>query len=365
MLKIVKKNELTRSKEITLRVGAVLAALLASAIIIAFMGYNPITIFWNIIKGSTGTLYRFKETINKSIPLVVLSLGIAISFKMKFWNIGAEGQFYMGAFAASFVAFNYSTLPAIILIPLMMLAGFVGGGICALIPAFLKIKFEASETLVTLMLNYIVARWIQYLQYGPWKDPKAGGFPKMPRFVDEAILPKVFGVHIGWIIALVLAVLVYILFRKTKLGYEIAVVGENDTTARYAGMNVSKILIVSVLLSGGLCGLTGMMQASAIENSLSEQLSGGLGFTAIITTWLARLSPPVIVVVSFFFAILLQGGSYLQSSMQIPASVADILQGVILFFVLGSEFFTRYRLVTAKKLAAEVAASKREVNDNE
>jgi simple sugar transport system permease protein len=135
----------------------------------------------------------------------------------------------------------------------------------------------------------------------------------------------------------------YVLMKKTKLGYEIDVLGESEATARYAGMSVTRITIVAILISGGLCGVAGMMQASAIEHSLSEQLSGGLGFTAVITTWLARLSPPVIVVVSFLFSMLLQGGSFLQSSLQIPSSVADILQGIIIFFVLGSEFFVRYR----------------------
>ncbi|MEG1875701.1 MAG: ABC transporter permease, partial [Angelakisella sp.] len=190
----------------------------------------------------------------------------------------------------------------------------------------------------------IAIKWITYLQYVAWKDPKQNGFPKMPKFVEAAVLPKVFGVHIGWIIALVAAALVYVLFKYTKLGYEIAVLGESTATARYAGMSVNKTIILAVMLSGGLCGLAGMMQASAIEKSLSDVLSGGMGFTAIITAWLSRLSPPVIVVVCFLFSVLMQGGSYIQTAMQIPSSVAEILQGVILFFVLGSEFFVNYSL---------------------
>lgn len=212
----------------------------------------------------------------------------------------------------------------------------------------LKSKFSTSETLVTLMLNYIAIKWITYLQYGPWKDPQAIGFPKIPKFPAAAVLPELFGVHIGWVFALVLTVLVWVLLSRSKLGYEIAVLGESETTARYAGMNVTRITIVAILLSGGLCGLAGMMQASAIEKSLSDQLSGGLGFTAVITTWLAKLSPPAIILVSFLFAMLLQGGVYLQSALQISSTVADILQGVILFFVLGSEFFLRYKIVRRK-----------------
>jgi len=162
-----------------------------------------------------------------------------------------------------------------------------------------------------------------------------------------------FGIHAGWLIALVLVLFMYVLTKKTKLGYEIDVLGESEATARYAGMSVTRIMFVTIMLSGGLCGIAGMMQSSAIEHSLSDQLSGGLGFTAVITTWLARLSPPVIVLVSFLFSMLIQGGTFLQSSLRIPSAVALILQGIIIFFVLGSEFFVRYRFVhtpSAKKV---------------
>lgn len=345
MLKIVTRTEPSPARERLLRLGAVAVALLASAVAILLMGYNPFEIYGKMIAGSLATGYRFSETVNKAIPLVVLSLGIAIAFRMKFWNIGAEGQFYLGAFGASLVAFSMSGLPAVILLPLMFIVAFLFGGMWALIPAALKARFSASETLVTLMLNYVALKWISFLQFGPWKDPKANGFPKIANFTENAIIPKVLGVHAGWIVALALVVLMYVLLRKTKLGYEIDVLGESEATARYAGMSVTRTMLVAVMISGGLAGAAGMMQAAGIERSLSDQMSGGLGFTAVITTWLARLSPPAIVVVSFLFSVLLQGGAFLQSSMRIPASMADIIQGIIIFFVLGSEFFVQYRFV--------------------
>jgi simple sugar transport system permease protein len=231
----------------------------------------------------------------------------------------------------------------------MFATAFVFAGIWILIPALLKVWFSTSETLVTLMLNYVALQWISYLQYGPWKDPAAIGFPKIATFTKNAILPKVFGIHIGWIITLVLALVLYIILKKTKLGYEIDVIGESEATARYAGMNVLKVTIIASMISGGLCGAAGMMQASAIERSLSDQLSGGLGFTAVITAWLARLSPPAIIIVSFLFSILILGGRYLQSSLQIPAEISGILQGIIIFFVVGSEFFVHYRFVFSGK----------------
>ncbi|MDR3284947.1 MAG: ABC transporter permease [Treponema sp.] len=345
MIRIVSRTELSGATENMLRVGAVLAALAASMIVIAGIGYNPFAVYGRIIAGSLGTFYRFKETVNKAIPLTVLSLGIAVAFRMKFWNIGAEGQFCLGAYGAALAAFSFPHLPAPLLLSLMFAAGFVFGGLWALIPAFLKTRFAASETLVTLMLNYVGIKWIAYLQYGPWKDPAASGFPKIATFSKNAILPSVFGIHMGWIVALLLAGALYLVFKKSKLGYEIDVLGESEQTARYAGMNVTRIMLVSVLLSGGLCGIAGMMQASAVEHSLSDQMSGGLGFTAVITTWLAKLSPPVIVAVSFLFSLLIQGGNFLQTALKIPSAVSSILQGIIIFFVLGSEFFIRYRFV--------------------
>ena len=379
MIKIVSKSEVSPLRQIILRIVAVVFALLCAALIMRIMGYNPIEVYRQIIKGSLDPEYRpkvaesnntflntilslktngrFQRTVAKTIPLLVLSLGTAVAFKMKFWNIGAEGQFFMGAFGASLVAFNLSNLPAYILIPLMFIVAFIFGGLWAVIPALLKTKLSTSETLVTLMLNYIAIAWIEYLQNGPWKDPAAKGAARIASFSSNAILPKVFNIHIGWIIALVLVVFVYILLKHTKLGYEISVLGESETTAKYAGMNVTKITVTAILISGGLCGLAGVIQASSGPSiSLSSALSGGLGFTAVITTWLARLSAPVIILTSFLFAMLIQGSSTLQIGLKMSPSTADIIQGIIIFFVLGSEFFLRYKIVFHRKLNAKKEA---------
>lgn len=353
MVRIVTKSELTKEKEILTRTIAILASLAASSIVILCLGYNPFEVYAKIISGSLGSNYRLRETINKAIPLTVLSLGTSVAFRMKFWNIGAEGQFYLGAFGASVIAFACPDLPKPILLTFMFVFAFLFGGLYALIPAGLKAKFSTSETLVTLMLNYIAAKWISYLQYGPWKDPMGNGFPKVAPFSKSAILPSVFGIHIGWIVTLVLAAILYVIFKRSKIGYEIDVLGESEATARYAGMNVNKIMFTAILISGGLCGIAGMMQASAIEHTLSDQLSGGLGFTAVITTWLAKLSPWGMVVTSFLFSMLIQGGTFLQTALKIPSSMSQILQGIIIFFVLGSDFFTRYKFVFTKKTITE------------
>ncbi len=351
MLKIQKKQGLSPATESLLRISSVLIALVAAGIIMAFLGYNPIDVYGKMIKGALGTSFNRTATIEKCIPLLVMSLGVSIAFKMKFWNIGAEGQFYMGAFGATWIWLLCPDLPIYLMLPLMALAAVVFGGLFALIPAILKHKLGTSETLVTLMLNYIAIKWITYLSLGPWKDPQARGQAKIYAFTDNAKLPDVFGVHIGWIVALVLVILVYILMKYSKFGFEISVLGENPDTARYAGMNVTKTLILAVIISGGICGLAGMLQATGSEGRLGDNISAGLGFTAIITAWLAKLSAPMILVSSFLFAVLLQGGSSLGALTDIPASVAETIQGIILFFVLASEFFTNYKIVIKRKEA--------------
>ena len=204
------------------------------------------------------------------------------------------------------------------------------------------------------MMNYIAIAFISYLQYGPWKDPAALGAAKVPNFSENAVLPDVFGIHAGWIIMLILVIIMTILLRYTKLGYQIDVIGESETTAKYAGMNTVKILVIAVLISGGLCGMAGFMQSSAVEKSITDSMSAGLGFTAVITAWLAKLKPPVIVVASFMFSILLQSGSSLQV-MKIPSSITEIMQGVIIFFVLACEFFINYKISFRKHTAVKEA----------
>lgn len=345
LVRVLKKSNTNKTDVITIRFVAICLALLTSTLFILFLGHNPIKVYISMLDGSFGSLYRFKETIIKTIPLVITSLGILVAFKMKFWNIGGEGQIYMGAFLSSFIALKFPEMSKPLLLMTMILAGIVGGGLWALIPALFKAKYGTNETLFTLMMNYIAIKWITYLQYGPWKDPNALGFPKIPNFSDNATLPKLFGIHVGWLIVIILVVLTYIFMHHTKKGYEISVIGESENTGRYAGMNVKKVIVTAMIISGGLCGLTGMIQSSAVNNTLSVELSGGIGYTAIIVTWLSSLNAPLIPLVSFLFAILVQGGAYIQTAFQIPQSAAQILQGLILMFVLGSEFFINYRLV--------------------
>ena len=230
------------------------------------------------------------------------------------------------------------------------------GGLWALIPAILKGKFGASETLVTLMLNYIALHIVSSLRDGPWRDMEAAGFSKIARFDKNAALDKVLGVHFGWIIALLLVAAVFVYLGRTKQGYEIAVVGESQETARYAGMNVRRIILRTMALSGAVCGLGGMIQATGADITLTTAVAGGVGFTAIIVAWLAQLNAPMILVVSILFSVLEKGAGVVQSTYGISSNCAAVLQGIILFFILGCEFFVRYTVVPRGKGGCRNAA---------
>jgi simple sugar transport system permease protein len=343
-IKLTKRDDVSGKKRALILAVSILLALFFSGIVLLFFDLNPLKVFGTIVTGSLGTPMRIEQTLVKAVPLTIASLGILVAFKMKFWNIGGEGQIMMGALCASYVAFNNPDLPKPLLLLLMAVFAMVGGGAWALIPAAFKAKMGTNEVIFTLMMNYIIIKYVMYLQYGPWKDPNVQGFPRMPNFSSNALLPDALGLHSGWILMLVLVAAVYLFMNYTKKGYEIAVVGESLETARYAGMNIPVIIMVAMFISGGLLGLVGFVQASAIEKTLTWGLSSGYGFTAIITTWLARLNAVTTLFVCLAFALLMQGASFIQLSMNVPSSVADIVQGVILFFVLGSDFFLRYKV---------------------
>ncbi len=349
MFRISKRPDLPLIQQSLIRGTGILAALIIMSFFFAALGHNPIKVYLAMINGSLGTMHRFIKTVELMVPLCLTALGILVAFKMKFWNIGAEGQILVGALASTFVALNFGSLPRPLLLSAMFLAGMVAGGLWALIPAFFKVNFATNETLFTLMLNYIALKWVIYLQYGPWRDPAASGFPKIANIPLAARLPEIGGIHIGWLILLVAIALMYIMMNYTKLGYEIAVVGESQNTARYAGMDVKKIILLALFISGAFSGLVGMIQVAGVNRTLSAHITGGIGYTAIIVTWLSQVNVQLIPVIGLLFAILVQGATFIQTAFQIPQSVASILQGMILFFALGSEFFIAYQIHWVKK----------------
>jgi len=360
-MRIVKAKKLSNKKKVSLQIFAVVLALVLTGAFILFMGHNPIKVYASMLDGSFGSGHRIKETIIKTIPLIIAGLGIGIAFKMKFWNIGGEGQMLMGGFGATLIALNFKDSPKFLVITLMIIVGTICGGLWALVAGILKSQFNTNETIITLMMNYIALKWIVYLQYELWKDPASLGFPKIANFSDNATLPKVFGIHIGWIIALILVIAVHMFLNYTKKGYEISVLGESENTAKYSGMSVKKIILLTTFISGALVGLAGAIQASAVTNTLNIQLTSNVGNTAIIVSWLSGLNAIWTLLVSIAFAVLIQGASYIQTAFQIPQAAADIIQSMILFCVLGCQFFLQYKVVfeNSSKSKTEIDMVKR------
>lgn len=329
---------------------SVVGALLLGGVFLYATGRDALQVYGLMFSGAFGSAYGLSETMVKAIPLMLCGLGIALAFRMQLWNIGAEGQLYMGAFAASWVPLTFSDLPALAALPLMMLLGALAGGFWALLPAIPRAYLGVNEIITTLMLNYVGILWVDYLVYGPWKDPNGMNFPLSAPFPDWAMLPNLGNsrIHAGLLFAVVLAALIYVVLFRSKWGFEIRVIGQSETAARYAGMDIRRNILLVMLFSGALCGLAGMSEVSGITGRLQHALSPGYGYTAIIVAWLSKLNPFAILLVSILFGGL-QVGGYLVQTSGVPASVAAMLQGAVLFFVLGGEILTGYRIKRVPK----------------
>lgn len=345
VLVLEKRGDVSRAASFLIPVVAVTLALIIGGLFLVLTGRDPFEIYSTMFAGAFGSQYGLSETVVKAVPLLLCGLAVSVAFRMQLWNIGAEGQLYMGAVAATWVALFHSDGPRIQVVGMMVIASMVAGGLWALIPAIPRALFKVNETITTLMLNYVAILYSNYLIYGPWKDPKGYNFPLTAMFPSSATLPSLGNtrIHYGLFFGLIAAVIIYIVLWHTRWGYEIRIIGESPVAARYAGMNIVKNILFVMFISGGLAGLAGMAEVAGISQRLQPGLSPGYGYTAIIVAWLARLNPFAMIAVSFLFGGLLVGGYTMQTS-GLPAALVSMLQGAILFFVLGGEIFTRYRL---------------------
>ena len=346
LLRIAKRDGIARPKAWAIRIIAVLLSLVVSGIFIfAVTKLNPFQVYEGIFDGAFGTPRRSWVTVRDAMMLLCIGVGLAPAFKMRFWNIGAEGQITAGAMCATYFALFWAdSIPQVPLLLLMCAAGAIGGGLWALVPAFFKARWGTNETLFTLMMNYIIIGVVKWLQGGPWeKIPR--GSQQIEQFASNACLPRVAGVYCGWIVVLALTVFMFLYMKYTKHGYEIAVIGESENTARYAGMNVGRVIMRTMFLSGAISGLVGFIVASGADNTLHAGVAAGVGFTAITVAWLAQLNPFAMIGISVLLAVLEKGADTLQTRMSVPASISDIITGVFLFCMLGCEFFINYRMI--------------------
>jgi simple sugar transport system permease protein len=353
---VLKKRtkDLTFRRILEIRVFALLMGLGAVALIILANGKNPLLLYFNIFSYAFFNVYGLLSTIARFIPLLLIAIGLAVPFKAKIDNIGAEGQFLIGTIAASGVALFYGEGGnPFIVIPTMFLAGALAGALWALPIAIFRVKsqFKGSDVVISFLLFFPAKFLIDYLITGPWRDPEGYGFPQSPLFPEAAQIFSFPGtrIHITIFIGLAATFLIYYYLTRvrdgipeTKLGYEINVLGENPEAGEAAGMSFLKVAIITVLISGGLAGIAGVGEVAGNPNfyRLRPELSTSLGFTGIAVAWLGGLSPLGIIVSSLFFAGLLAGGVRIQA-FGLPVSVVDLFNGAILFFVLLTEFFLR------------------------
>ncbi len=338
-----KRQSVSHTARILVPILSFLFSLLFGAVLLLLSGVDPLVAFYEMGRGA---LTNIDETLVKAIPLMLTGLGVAIAFRMLFWNIGAEGQLAMGGLAATGVAlFIADRLPAWGVLPTAILAGVLAGAIWGGIPALLRAFLQVNETITTLMMNYIAVLWVSYLYNGPWRDPEGYGFPGTAQFPQSAWLPRLFGrVHLGLILALAAAALLWFLLQRTRWGFEVRITGENPVAARYVGVNIVRNIILVMLISGGLCGLAGACEVTGVMRRLQHGLTVGYGYTAIIVAWMAQLSPWAVPVVALLLAVILVGGDRLQMAMNLPAAMALVIQGALLFPMLGGALFTEYRL---------------------
>lgn len=344
LIRLAKREDMARSRIWLIRLLAFVLALILGGLVFVIAGANPITAYSTMVAGSLGKVTGIRQVVKVAVPLLGTALALAPCFAMRYWNIGAEGQITMGAMMASFFALKMvNAMPSPVLLIVMGISAALMGALWAGIPAFFKAHWGTNETLFTLMMNYIAIGIVGWLQGGPWEGKP--GSQIIPMFDEKAVLPSVFGVHIGWIIVLILTFVMYIYMTKTKHGYEIAVLGESENTARYAGMDVRRVMLRTACLSGGIAGLVGFMICSGADETLYQTVAGGVGFTAITVTWLAQLNPFAMIAISLLLAILSKGASTIQTTMGVPASISDIITGIILLCMLGCEFFINYKMI--------------------
>ena len=350
---IAKRDTLPWYKSFAIRGCAILLALVGCAVVTMLLtGENPVNIFATIFKGAFGSARKSWVTFQNLAVLLGISLAVTPAFKMRFWNIGAEGQVLIGCLAtAACMICLADKLPNAVLILVSLAAALAAGALWGFLPAFFKAKWNTNETLFTLMMNYIATQLAAFFII-VWEVPKgAGKIGIINQGTEAGWLPVVGGQKYLLVILVVavLTVFMYIYLNYSKHGYEIAVVGDSENTARYAGIRVPRIYVRTMALSGALCGFAGFLAVSAVSHTLSTSTAGGRGFTAIIVAWLAKMNPFVMILISALLSFLDKGAVQIASDFGLNEYVSQIISGVILFFILGSEFFINYQVKTGSK----------------
>ena len=357
LLRIAKRDTISHPKAWAIRIVAVLLSLVVSGLFIfAVTKLNPVQVYEAIFDGAFGTPRRTQVTIRDAMMLLCIGVGLAPAFKMKFWNIGAEGQILIGGVITAGIMRAYgSALPTPALLLVMAVVSLLCGCLWGVIPAVFKAVWNTNETLFTLMMNYVAIQITSYC-VAMWENPvgsnTVGVINQMTGYGwFPAVLGQSYGLNV--ILVLVLTVGMYIYLKHSKQGYEIAVVGDSENTARYAGINVRKVTIRTMAISGAICGLAGFIEVAGVSHTISTATAGGRGFTAIIVAWLAKFNTFVMILISFLLVFLQKGAVQIASQFNLNDYASNIITGIILFFILGSEFFINYRVILRGRKEAD------------
>jgi len=326
---------------------AVVLTLAGGLVIFAALGKNPAEGFRVFFLSPMRDLNAIAEILLKATPLMLIAVGLAVGFRANVWNIGAEGQFLMGAVGATGVALAFKGASAAVMLPTMVVAGAIGGALWAAIPALLKTRFNANEILTSLMLVYIAQLGVSWLVFGPWKDPAGFNFPQTETFEDAALLPMLIeGTRLNFAFVIALAALAagYVFMEKSFIGFKMRVAGESGAAARYAGFSAVGMVWTGMLVGGAAAGVAGMAEVAGPAGQLTDKLSSGYGFAAIIVAFVGRLNPIGIFFASLLMALLYIGGEQAQQYLNLPSSISKVFQGMLLFFLLGSDVLIQYRV---------------------
>jgi simple sugar transport system permease protein len=316
---------------------AMLVALTVFAMLLAAAGKDPLRAYADTLVYVFGNAYGFSELLVRMTPLVFTAIAVALPARIGLINVGGEGQLYMGAWLATAGALTMADRPAVAVLPVMVVLGFVGGGLWALLPGILRALRLVNETISTLLLNYVAPLIVSYFIFGAWRDPQNSFYPQSPAFTDAARLPTFFHsrVHAGLLLALVCLALYWFATSHTRYGLEMRAIGGNAEAARRLGIPITGYILVVMFAAGGVAGLAGMAEVAAIQGRLVSELSPGYGFIGFLVSWLARTTPGGILAMSFLFAVISSVGDILQITQGVPFAVVNVLMAVILFIVLG------------------------------
>ena len=358
LIRIVKREGLSRPHSIAIRlIGLVLALVISAILIVSIVDINPLSVYGTMFKGAFGTSMYTWYTIRDTMTLLCIAVGLAPAFAMKFWNIGAEGQVLVGGLVTVACMKYFSGLPNVLLLLVMVVTSLLAGAVWGFFPGFFKAHWNTNETLFTLMMNYIAIQITSFM-VANWENPPGSNTVGVVNAMNKkGWLPSMFNSipnkDFGWNVVIVMLITVgmFIYLNRTKQGYEIAVIGDSVNTARYAGIRVNKVYIRTMAISGAVCGLAGFIAVSGASHTISTGTAGGRGFTAIIVAWLSKFNPFIMILISLLLVFLSKGASQIASVYAINDYVSQIITGIILFFLLGSEFFINYRVVFRHKSA--------------